>query len=433
MQDDLAKIKQAVFAKRPVLQNIVEKFGTQTLEDYITTSWKIPEFEPDKLFLDTLNLELQKLYGHNLAKQATAQLKIKPSVSTVDHHGIWSHPIFVNSSCIFSLSSKPENLSIVFSTESVSLNNSCWAGSFLYHNNDLNLHRQSFFTDKQKTKAVIAAPGINNADVVRFNNKSQNRFKELVDKLEIKQQGNFSTQACHISQKLWELVFPSAPKLIYVPLESLISSYLVKAFGDDNHILSKIILTAKGRAKWQEYFGTEHTFMFWGLDEKGRRVVLKEMPDDASEIVKLIENKKIYPSGPLCFVVLLYAGFACAGGFNQTTWLINIKENFIKILQSLSSEESIIDRISEIPTQNFSESSLARLKMGERYVQPSAIDLYLTKKDYYPAYKKLAQTLTLEQSLNLALPEIYNIVVPKAERYKEINLSNLEIWIYQSL
>ena len=240
---------------------------------------------------------------------------------------------------------------------------------------------------------------------------------------------SFSFQTSKISHNFWQKIFPSAPQLIYFPLETLVLQYLSEVFKDANNILSKLILTQEGRTLWQEYFGQEHTFMFWEVDEKGRRKALASLPTSTNEIIKQIQTRKIYPSSPLCFAVLLLAGFACVGGFTQTTWLTNTKEKLIGLLGQLSGG----DNINNLPTQNFAESSLAWLSKDDKYFNPSSLDLFLTGQDYYPKYVELASKITLEQSLNLAMPTIYSVVVPKVEQDKSLDLMNIESNIVKEL
>jgi hypothetical protein len=434
MNNNLEKIKQVVFAKRPVLQTILKNFGNHTLEEYIKHDWETNPSIPKEDFLFVLQQQTKKFFNPELSQRIINQLKNKPLVSTVDHHGIWNHPIFVNSSLQYSLRFKKEELVIVLGTESVSLNNSCWAGSLLYHNKNLVLERSSFFTDKEKMQTVYKTRGIEARDIERVLKKYPANFKDLFKKINFSLPGSFSLQATQISQQLWEMVFPSAPTLIYLPLESLIVAYLLNCFKDPENIFSKIILSFQGKSLWQKYFGHEHTFMFWGVDEKGRRKILTSLPDSREELVSLMESKQIYPASPLCYCVLLSVGLACAGGFTQTTWLTEIKENFILLLNNLAVEKKIVSQVSQVPTQNFAESALACLKMSNGlFIEPSAVDLYLTGKDYYLNYKAIAASLTLEQSFNLAMPEIYNIIVPKAEQDNTIDLIKLKKELFECL
>ena len=217
---------------------------------------------------------------------------------------------------------------------------------------------------------------------------------------------DFSTQASLLSFNFWKKIFPSAPRLIYCPLETLVSEYLLKIFEDPNHALTRLVTTAQGRELWREHFENEHTFMFWRLDAKGRRQSLSDLEENLDRLKESIKNKQIYPSSPLCFAVLLYAGVAAVGGFTQTTWLTGVKQELMEILKKLDPKKAI----KHIFTKNFAESALATLPAnGKQFA--SAVDLWLKGKDKYAVYKAQATKMTLGQSLDLAMPIIHRVVV----------------------
>lgn len=436
MLDKLQPIKEAVFLRRPVLGEIAGRYGGQSLLSYVKDCWAVPKFLPDADFLAVLKAQATPLYGSELAEKAVIQLAARPLVSSIDHHGIWGHPFFVNSALIYSLYFGPNDLAITFPTESVSLNNtSSWSGSVLWHSDAAQTRRASFFSDKQKHLPVFSAPALGGADIARFHKKTLGMLGRLLDVLDIsahQSAANFSTQACLMSQNLWRAVFPAAPRLVYFPLETLVMKYLEKVFEDPKHLLSRLVLTKEGRELWRKFFGNEHTFMFWGVDAKGRRVSLSEFAQPTSDILKWMRGRQIYPSSPLCFAVLLYAGFACVGGFTQTTWLTQVKEKFISLLSELENiHKNSLERIQALATKNFAESSLAWLSVQDGYFTPTAVDLFLTGKNYYQVYKNLAQKLSLEQSLDLALPTIYQVVGPKIERAGQPGFDELQQEIFK--
>lgn len=420
MSEFLEKIKIEVFKRRPVLSDLVRRYGNLSLFDYIKNNWQISQQSPDKIFLSCLGQELEILHGKDVAEKVLLQLELKPLISTISHMGIWGHPIFVNAELIYSLHFSADEFAVCLATESVSLNNtSSLSGSVLRHEGQ-NLKRTSFFTDKQKTLPVFSTPAIGDKETEAFKNKAGEQGLNLLEILNFKKADNFSLQCCQSSANLWSAVFPSAPKLLYLPLETIVLKYLLKILTDDENIFFKLILTSNGQALWKKYFTNEHTFMFWVIDEKRRREALTELPDN-NKLISLIQKQKVYPSGPLCFAVLLYAGFACAGGFNQTTWLTQTKEKFLLLLEEMD-EPAVIKKITPVPTQNFAESSLAYLNIGGNYVTPTAWDLLSTQKDFYQSYKELSQKLTLRQTLDLAMPEIYSVVVPKHEQISSFEL-----------
>jgi hypothetical protein len=85
-----------------------------------------------------------------------------------------------------------------------------------------------------------------------------------------------------------------------------------------------------------------------------------------------------------------------------------------------------IENLNAISTTNFAESSLAVLLAFDQNVLPSAVDLYLIGKDYYNEYSLLAEKLTLAQSVDLALPDIYRVVVPKSAQMAEKDIAGVQ-------
>lgn len=406
---DLKKIRVEVFKQRPVLGEIYNQFGGLGLKQYIVSAWQNQSGAPNPVLLDALTQTAQEIYGPSLANQIRGQLLNFPLISTIDHLGIWGHPIFVNADVIYSLRFKPDQLAISLATESVSLNNtSSWSGSVLFHQNGW-LKRLSFFPDRLKTLPVFSAPAITKNYIEKFKKTFGSQSESFLKALNIGEaQNDFSSQACKTSFSLWQLVFPSAPKLVYLPLESIILSYLSKALADNSDVFSKIILTPEGQKLWQKYFGREHTFMFWGIDGKGRRMPLSVLPPK-EQLIRQIAFRQIYPSSPLCFMVLLFGNLTCAGGFTQTTWLTKVKESFLNLLKDLGAAESMLGLVANVPTKNFAESALFLPKALGLPLHPTASDLFLAKKDYYFEYQTAAE-VSLKESIDSALPEIYKIV-----------------------
>ncbi|MBI3232396.1 MAG: hypothetical protein HYZ51_04970 [Candidatus Doudnabacteria bacterium] len=436
MGNTLENIKNTVFKLRPVLKEIADLHSGESLSNYLRTGWQVPKSKPDRLFLYCLEQAVAEVYGKEIAVRARRQLENKPIVSTIDHHGIWNHPIFVNSALIYSLYFQPSELVLTLSTESVSLNNlSSWSGCLLEHDENLAIKRHSFFPDRLKSLPVFSAPAINKSGFKKVYSGMSAKTSELVSLLEtesIYDCQDFSTQACSMSAKVWQAVFPSASSLLYLPLERLVSQYLLKIFEDPRHILTRLVASQEGKDLWRKYFFDEHTFLFWGIDAKGRRKAFTGLPDDFSAIIRQIQEKRVYASSPLCFAVLLSVGLTCVGGFTQTTWLTRIK----KKLSSLLTEFDRLypsARIDVMPTENFAETSLAWQKTQDTYIMPTAADLFLSGIDFYPKYQKLAQGLTLGQSLDLMLPTVYSVVVPKKAWLAGFNKIKMQQQIFEGL
>ena len=123
----------------------------------------------------------------------------------------------------------------------------------------------------------------------------------------------------------------------------------------------------------------------------------------------------------MCFLVLLYYGLICLGGFNQVNWLTEIKQKFVSLLKA-AGRHNAAEQILKTATDNFAETNLAfaRNNSGEVY-QPTLLDLYLQNQpQIFNNYRQLADKLTLAQSIDTELPEIYKVITPAVERNPQL-------------
>ncbi len=454
------ELKKQVFGKQEILRKIFESCGKMSLSDYVN-SWPTVASSEFSVFYQEAEKLLKSLYPQELAEKAMAELKRFSLVSTIDHHGILNHPFFINSNLIFSLKKQQQYL-ICLSTAGVSLNNSSWPGCLLISDGLGNYKRFSFFPDAKKTQTVFSADAITlegakkvAAEINRDKGLSFEHKQKLTglvnrvffEKLAISQK-NFSSQASVTTSLLWQEIFPGAPKVIYLPIEDLVANIL-KNFvcGDESNVLHKLFFTLEGQRLVEKYFmgslgafSGEHkgSFLFWGINNKGRRVHLLRDGGDIKglgyliklkpkEIQTALENRLLYPSTLVCFLVLLYFQVTCLGGFNQVNWLTGIKEKFLGVLAELG-ETELLEKIKKVPTENFAEGNLAFLFQKDKIIKATGLDIYLSGQDLYPKYQKLAKVLTLGQSIESLLPEIYRVIVPAGRRDEELlGLTDLSI------
>ncbi len=454
--DYLNELKSEVFKRQKTLAKIVELHGQKSLFDYVA-GWATPDAVINQPVVDIIARLAGNYMSEPDAQLLASQIQKSPLVSTVDHHGIFGHPFFLNANLLFSLKKELKYLP-VFPTSGVSLNNSSWPGCLVLTNpNTGELARLSFFHDGHKTKAVFGALSIREAEVSRvleqisqlefLNAVQKEKLTGLVNKIFssylIQSQKTFSDQACVISQMLWQEIFPKAPKMVYLPLEDIVAEIIIKdvAINPDN-ILHKLLFTKNGLDLLEKYFTgvrgafakNRGSFLFWGVDDEDRRVALHreglKVKDErlnleyyltTESISNALNDRHIYPTSLLCFLVMLNYNFNCLGGFNQTSWLTEIKVKFILLLKELGEKEKLTE-VSKVVTDNFAETSLAFFFQNNQLTKPSALDLYINNVDY-ESLKEISKNITLELSLESELPEIYKIVVPAGER--QVKLSNL--------
>jgi hypothetical protein len=219
-------------------------------------------------------------------------------------------------------------------------------------------------------------------------------------------------------------------------ISQIISEIIVPSH---SHILHQLLFTPKGWLLIEKYFtgslgafSGQHkgSFLFWGVDKKGHRIHLQHEDDrikgvpyslklDPEAISQALKQRELYPTSLVCFLTLLYYQFTCLGGFNQVNWLTNIKEKFLKLLEEIG-EKELADKIKSVETKNFAEGNLTFLFNQDKFYQATGIDLYLTGKDWYQKYQNLAGELTLGESIESGLPEIYKIITLADQRKEEL-------------
>jgi len=446
-----AKIKQEVFSRQKVLSQIYQNYGHKTLSDYVS-AWQIPPFLPESAISKLLENGLTKVYGKTLAKDVAVQFKSSGLVSTIDHHGLFGHPFFLSSNLFFAQRSDIKYL-LVFSTSGVSLNNSSWPGCLvLTHPQTRKLIRLSLFKDGHKTKTVFKSQKIDPSQISKvlkqignldfLEQDSKNKLVSQLEKIffspEVANLHSFSDQACLISHKLWQATFPNAPQLIYLPLEDLVSEIIADfVCADAKNVLYRLFFTQDGWALLEKYFfgvrgafgSGRGSFLFWGVDKLGRRVALEnragrligpgtEFELTPGAVLKALRGKEIYPTSLVCFLTMLLYRVTCVGGFNQTTWLTEIKQRFLQLLEEVGEAEAA-KKVEAAVTDNFAEGGLAFLKKGTESFKASGLDLFSSQNNF-EIYTKLAKQITLAQSIESELPEIYRIVVPEQERQTEL-------------
>lgn len=451
--EQLERIKTEVFKQRATLGKIYKERGAQSLADYVS-SWRLNHSPAIGQILPLLKEQYTKIYGEEMALGVVAQLGKLPLVSTVDHHGLFGHPFFLNSNLLFSLYPGLSYLPVL-ATAGVSLNNSSWPGCLVLTNPRTGqLKRLSFFSDGHKTKTVFAAAKITEQQVekvlaeidrlVFLDPAKQLKLTALVKEIflarDVLAGQNFSDQACLINHKLWQRVFPIAPQLAYLSLEDVVAEIIIKKIASNSsHILHRLMFTPVGWSLLEKYFTglkgafskTGGSFLFWGVDTEGRRMRLerkdgkiinqiskKEREISPGAIGQGLTNREIYPTSLTCFLVSLYYNLNCLGGFNQTSWLTEIKEKFSALLVEMG-ERALAEEVLKVVTDNFAETPLALSLTNNSLIKSSLVDLYLADVDY-GAVVQISKQITLAQSLETELPEIYKIVVPEQNRSSEL-------------
>lgn len=323
----LDSLKQAIWGKRPVLKDLMQTHGSETLYEYtrgLHDIKPVPSLDARKTQLVRVVQDLlAKRLGSSVAEAAAMQLIKFPLVSTTDHHAFIQHPFWVNAEIVSGLpiwecpDSQIQFL-LVFSFANVSMNNaSGYPRGLLFHggvNGSGNLIRLPLFPDKDKMSTVWAHRKFTADDLVRLEESLDKKVREgvvvperavqvhaLIQEFlahaDVLSAADLNEQITKINYRLWPRLFhhmdreslpleARVPGLLYLEIETLVSELLLRHhLNDSSSYIYKLIFDAKTQDLVKKHFngipgafsetqkwGTYHC---WGIDARGQRVGLR--------------------------------------------------------------------------------------------------------------------------------------------------------------
>jgi hypothetical protein len=444
-EDPLSLMWRAIWTRRPILKEIMDKRGDKTLYEYAGGFSDVnhnPVLDARKVeVVDTVKDLLTDLLGTKVANGVAKQLKDLPLVSTADHHGPIVSTFFLNANIISAISlmdsqllDQDDKYLVVFSFSTVSVNNVSYPRGLLFHGDDHgtgDVVKLPILPDRDKMGVVYGMRPYTQADLDnaistldklhKSGDVSESRFMEVKEVLksyfgtsDMLDSVDFCSQVTRVNYKLWPKFFHPQPKkvpnMIYLDIETLVRELLVRyLFKDSKSLIFRLLFGKDSPELIYEYFNGINgafsiekgwgTYLFWALDSKNKRVVLdlskdhKKLvsrdglyefdftPDGLTEASRL---KQIFPSMFLCYLVIaLHYGFKCLGGFSQVNDLTRAKDAWGQILAKWG-EQSEIDAISHVQTKELGGDGmiLAYLKNAQDDLSPATgIDLLLDQGD----------------------------------------------------
>ena len=468
-------IKTKVFERAPVLQDILQQYGAESIFSYTQTHQQIM---PDAFFADrqqeligVVAQKTEELFGSLVAKSVQRQLQKHYYVSTADHHGPICHPFFLSANATAALpymaDPQPdmENI-IVFSCANVSLNNSSFPrGLFFHSNKGKNVERLSLVPAKYNTQSVLGNAGYNAEDIVRLKKNisekiHQNRISSAVgeklfylvesvyDQSVILGAQNYDQQISMTNLGLWKHFFAttvSHPRLVYISQESIVAQLLCLLLKKGNNVISDIVLHPDYQALVRQYFDgvdgafsfseKKGTYLFWGMssDQKRRQQLwfdgeyLKSADGSfvvaftPAHITEKLMTGELVPSMLLTFIVLsFYYGLTCLGGFYQPSYMTIMKQSYSRLLAHIGLEEEMYacervnaKRLGSDFTIAFTEQELS-LATG--------MDLFLYgNQNTWNQLALTAKAVSVQEALDCMMVLFYSVLYSSDERTVDVS------------
>jgi hypothetical protein len=356
---------------------------------------------------------------------AREELKQSPVVLTANHHGVDYFAQSVQGTLLFSQRKLPSGSQartvLVFACGNIPLDNITYPrGALLYGSPEENkglLTRVPLFSNKVRRQSVARVSGVNPSMLKQAVNKlaklkqnnevysgAANTLKELLKEYaaaDISEKDNYSDQSVLLNSRIWQRLFAAdvaTPQLVFLELEKIAERLLVLDLKNFNSLVSLLLFEKPLRAslntkldrvsccwdnselqqRWENRNSSGEdavngcgTFLFWAVDDKGRRIPLalvagdddfwligcddngnlKEIVLTPESLLLELQAGHIMPSVFTCFLVISLArGVTCAGGYYQAEYLALMQKGVCEVLASRSATEAIAKRVAEANT-----------------------------------------------------------------------------------
>lgn len=420
------EIERIVFDHRPVLKTLLDENGSLSIHDYYKK--EIPSFQTredrKKELIATIGQKVADILGEETAESVASDLFKNYFCSTADHHQPLTHPFFSNANLAQSIANRRKGLKniLVLACSNVSLNNSSYPRGIFYHDRNLKEVRLPFFSLKNRHHPVFKLPTYKKEGLKKIPGEIKDVFlneKVLASK-------TYSDQITQINFALWKKVPGECDaNLIYLNQEEIVSNLILNHHLSEPTLINQLLINpsfqksfAKNFENILGAFSTENrkgTFLFWGLKD-GQRVSLSaensSFSSDSS-LRKALQNREIFPSMALSFIVLsFYYGLPCGGGFSQINYLTEMKTAYLKLLAETNSPKEEIAAVEKTPTDIFrGEFIFTLIKNWQNTLPATLIDLILyPKPDTAQTIDDLAKGVKLENAVSYMFPEFYKII-----------------------
>lgn len=476
-------LREAVLQKRPVLRDILEKRGSKNIFDYaldfldVNTNATVEKRQDE--FISVFSHVAREKLGNDVACSVAEQLKKYYFVSTADHHGPICHPYFINSNLVSSImcSEKCDSALkdvIVLSCANVSLANSTFPRGILFNSyaqGKMVTRQLGFFPNNSSVRysRVYHQRPYTLSDVERM--RKQLKDWQLSGEIKVEEAAgveriletvymheevlscqSYSDQITKTNLLLWRKVLNhnhvgNAPDLLYIELEAVVISLLIKHHLFSNTAIHRILFEPACQEEFTVYFeGIEGgfsnqngwgTWLFWALphgEKYCKRLVRRGqvlVSEDGTYAVQLtpeslkeaFERKEIFPSTQLSLIVLaLYYGLKCLGGFCQVNYLTVMKEKYLQMMTNWGDRESI-EACVRLQTKELGED-LTIAFLGGAHGELSlatSLDLILYGNEAtWPCLVSETRKITFDEALSTMMPEFYRVMYPEIKRDSDL-------------
>ncbi|MBU6951260.1 hypothetical protein [Hahella sp. HN01] len=386
-------------ARLPVVDGALQAHARSPVCDYTRSGFRIApsSFQPRQDLADVLQRYVSPLLGEAVATAVSADILSHPVALTANHHGVDYFAQSVQGTLLFGLSTGATTLP-VFACANIPLNNLTYPrGMLLYPEakfaesaaNGAFPLKIPLFPDRLKRTIVARAPALDatmlqNArkrlravsnDAPRLAETALSLLQEEYEAEAVMAAADYSDQAVMLNQRVWSRLFAanvSAPTLVYLEMEKIATMLLEYDLANPDSLASILFFEQPLlRALDAELKGVNGsgTFLFWGVDDAGRRVSLGLTAEDggaatlravdgqqsdyavpltAGLLLQELHSGRLLPSLFTNFLVIALArGVTCAGGYYQASYLPRMQRGVLNALQRHFGEDARFQAIAQ--------------------------------------------------------------------------------------
>ena len=415
-----------------------------------------PLCNPEDFFSRAKNFAGERV-GFELAEKVDSAFRLG-AACTADHHGGLYCAQSFQGDILFSFLLEKlgchSSIVPILSAGQVELENSSYArGICTYMSKD---SRQFFpiFPSKYSVRLASYTEPFNQEMLNRFrqcficdSNSDENILSELLDKILKEAYENesvlssecFSDQTPKIGAKLTQNMFTDGEKIfIYLEMESLIMPLLINELNDKHSLISRLCFES---STVREYMLDEKfsdgtplaSLLFWGADEKGRKLHLTLLPEgelegrdwrgqsirykaDSSSLIKLLTERRIFP-GVFTIALLTFfeRGITWLGGMFQSHYLPVQQQALVNILNKagLKHESEIIG---SYDCSGYISGPVFFLYDGKGFSTPEGPVEAFRDKPSLIRLRELTQSTNLRDAHLMGLADIYFDLIPRKLR-----------------
>jgi hypothetical protein len=477
---DFTHLTEMVFAKSPILKENFEKNGKKTLfehaQSYRENKLSVSALARRPELVSAVSARAIKIFGEEIAHSIAKQLEKNFFVSTADHHGMICHPFSLSANLIGATqASALENL-LVFSCGNVSLNNSSFPKGLIFHSDSHDyraIQQLSFFPASENQRPVLGVQGYTIKDIARVKRNLWSMVKSKTVRMEVAEKitetidgvyakpnilgiESFSNQVSLTNMSLWQKFFSTnqtAPRLVYIDQESLVSDLLLSHHLFKETMISRIIFDETVASIFSKHFDgirggfskkeKKGSYLFWAIPEgakyrqqlwlEGCELVSADgscrIPLEAEAIAEKLESGELVPSMLLTFLVLsFYYGLKCLGGFLQPSYLTAMKHAYSQTLRDMGAKEEIEVFANTDTKAMGGDLALAFLQDKNKQLhQATGLDLILYgDTNVWSKLVDLSKHMTVEESVAVMMPLFYSVLYQGEEVEKSLVNINVE-------